>query len=89
MIAARDDLVDDSDDLIFEKSTIGYRDDTESLLGCSPEADEKIQQGYIVGNYQRKVACPIHRLHVMGHPAKLTRTERKWFERNVETFSWT
>ena len=89
MIAARDDLVDDSDDLIFEKSTIEYRDDTESLLGCSPEADEKIQQGYIVGNYQRKVACPIHRLHVMGHPAKLTRTERKWFERNVETFSWT
>ena len=88
MITARGDLVDDSDDLIFEKLTIGYRDETESLLGCNSEADEKIQQGYD-NNYQRKVACPIHRLHVTGHPAKLTRTERKWFERNVETFTWT
>lgn len=72
------------DDLIFEKSTI----DTESLLGCSMQADELIEQGYTVGNCQRQVPCPIYSLHVAGHPIKSTRTERKWFERNVESFSW-
>jgi len=40
IIAIPDDPVDDSDDRIFEKSTIGYHNDTESLLGYSTEADE-------------------------------------------------
>lgn len=89
MISVRDDLVDESKDRIFEKLTIGHRDDTESLLGCTTEADEQIKLGHAGNKYGRQDACPIHRLHVMGHPAKLSTAERRWFERNLESFSWT
>ncbi|KAJ3504809.1 hypothetical protein NLJ89_g7746 [Agrocybe chaxingu] len=85
MITAREDVAGayDEDRVIGDRDT---SDETGSVVELTDEDDTELADGYVDSGGAN--FTPIHRLHVQGHPHKLTKSERLWFKRRLEFFSW-
>ncbi|CAA7266360.1 unnamed protein product [Cyclocybe aegerita] len=85
MVTAREDVAGayDEDRVIGDRDT---SDETGSVVELTDEDDIEMADGYVDSGGAN--FTPIHRLHVQGHPHKLTKLERLWFKRRLEFFSW-
>jgi hypothetical protein len=89
MITERNRLVAEEDDE-EEDEEADQDTDSESIFECDADDEELIDSGYSAGERLPRGFSfrPIHRLVVVGHPKKLTKRDRQWFEDHVKFFHW-
>jgi hypothetical protein len=92
MITERNRLVGEDDDDDDDDDEEDSDDDTdeESILECDDDAEELIDSGFSASEQPPRGFSfqPIHRLVVVGHPEKLTKSSRQWFRDRVRSFHW-
>ncbi|CAA7266337.1 unnamed protein product [Cyclocybe aegerita] len=98
MITSRNKLVsktaslgsdDDEEDGDGEEEE-GIDSDAETIVRCTVSDDEGLENLFEGPEKPpRGVAFrPIHRIHVQGHPKKLSKADRDWFMKIIRSFRW-
>ncbi|CAA7266336.1 unnamed protein product [Cyclocybe aegerita] len=87
MLTTRDALASQDDER--PEGRHDTSDETESIVELDEEDDAEMADAYSTSmGAAGSRFTPIHRLHVKGHPHKLTTAEHQWFSDRLEFFSW-